>query len=125
MMETNKLRNLVTFFIQFISVIVFFSIIFELMHRIFSLNFFIFIDSFFLSFIFVSIVIIFHVQILSIDDLIYLFVCFIFLLFIYIFLIIRRYYYLHFLYELPFFIIFRVDSFLVLSLLLVYVLLIS
>jgi hypothetical protein len=125
MMETNKLRNLVTFFIQFISVIVFFSIIFELMHRIFSLNFFIFNDSFFLSFIFVSIVIIFHVQILSIDDLIYLFVCFIFLLFIYIFLIIRRYYYLHFLYGLPFFIIFRVDSFLVLSLLLVYVLLIS
>jgi hypothetical protein len=125
MMETNKLRNLVTFFIQFISEIVFFSIIFELMHQIFSLHFFIFNHSFFISFIFVSIVIIFHVQILSIDDLIYRFVCFIFLLFIYIFLIIRQYCCLHFLYGSPFFIIFRVGSFLMLNLLLVYVLLIS
>jgi|JI10StandDraft_1071094.scaffolds.fasta_scaffold453500_1 hypothetical protein len=93
------LKILVTFFLQFISAIEFFSIIFEPKHQTFFQDFFIFHKLFFISFPFASSEVIFIVKTLSKDGLLYQFVYFIFLLFLYIFLIIKQNYYLYFIYE--------------------------
>jgi hypothetical protein len=93
------LKILVTFFLQFISAIVFFSTIFEPKHQTFFQDFFIFSKLFFTSFPFVSSEVIFIFKTLSKGDLLCQFVYFIFLLFIYISSIIKQNYYLYFIYE--------------------------